>query len=98
MRDQLNSTTQQLAQAHETQMNTEQQARALTASLQKRNGASISANSSLSRNLPTINIPGVEVRQDGDVVRVEMPADKLFNQGTAQLRSDAPLLAGCGGQ
>lgn len=92
MRDQLNSTTQQLAQAHESQITTEQQARALTASLQKRNGASITANSSLARNLPTMNIPGIEIRQDADVVRVELPADKLFNPGTVQLRSDAPLL------
>ncbi len=92
MRDQLNSTTQQLAQAHETQLNSEQQARGLMASLQKRSAGSITANSSLSRSLPSIAIPGIEVRQDADVVRVEIPADKLFNTGTAQLRSDAPML------
>jgi flagellar motor protein MotB len=61
----------------------------LAASVQKRRIATISANSSLARNLPTINIPGVEVRQDGDVVRVELPADRLFNPGTAQIRQDA---------
>ena len=28
----------------------------------------------------------MEVRQDGDVVRIELPADRLFNPGMAQLR------------
>jgi flagellar motor protein MotB len=87
-REQLNSTTQQLTQSREAQQNTEQQAQALAASMQKRTATMISANNSLARNLPVINIPGVEVRQDGDVVRVELPADKLFNPGTAQLRQD----------
>ncbi len=53
----------------------------------------ISANSSLEKSLPVINLPGVEVRQDGDVVRIELPADRLFNPGTAQIRQDAsPML------
>ncbi len=92
MRDQLSSTTQQLAQAKESETSNEQHVQALTASLQKRSGASITANNSLARNLPTINVPGVEVRQDGDVVRIELPADKLFNPGTAQIRPDAPTM------
>ncbi|HZZ27195.1 MAG TPA: OmpA family protein [Pirellulales bacterium] len=92
-REQLNSTTQQLTQTRESQQSTEQQAQVMAASMRKRNAASISANNSLERNLPTINIPGVEVRQDGDVVRVEMPVDRLFNPGTAQIRQDAvPML------
>jgi flagellar motor protein MotB len=92
LRDQLNSTTQQLAQTRETQVASEQRTQALTASLEKRSASTIVPNSSLSRNLPTINIPGVEVRQDGDVVRIELPADRLFHPGMAQLRQDAPLL------
>jgi flagellar motor protein MotB len=92
-REQLNSTAQQLTQARETQQSTEQQAQALAASVKKRNTTTISANNSLERNLPTLNIPGVEIRQDGDVVRVELPTDRLFNSGTAQLRQDGvPLL------
>ena len=90
---QLNSTTQQLAQAREAQQSTEQQAQALAASVRKRSATTISANNSLERNLPSLNIPGIEVRQDGDVVRVELPTDRLFNTGTAQLRQDGiPLL------
>jgi flagellar motor protein MotB len=92
-REQLNSTTQQLTQSKELQQNTEQQAQALAATVQKRRIAEVSANNSLARNLPQINIPGVEVRQDGDVVRIELPADRVFNPGTAQIRQDAvPML------
>ncbi|HEY2827654.1 MAG TPA: OmpA family protein [Pirellulales bacterium] len=92
-REQLNSTTQQLTQSREVQQTTEQQAQMLAASAQKHRIAEVSANNSLARNLPTFNIPGVEVRQDGDVVRIELPADRLFNSGTAQIRQDAvPML------
>jgi flagellar motor protein MotB len=86
--EQYRSTMQTLAQSQEAQRNLEQQSQALASSVQKRSAAMISANNSLERNLPNINIPGVEVRQDGDVVRVELPADRLFNPGTAQLRQD----------
>ncbi len=93
MREQLNSTTQQLAQSRDAQSTSEQHVQAMTASLTKRSSAAITANSSLDRNLPKINIPGIEVRQDGDVVRIELPADRLFNPGTAQLRQDGvPLI------
>ena len=87
-REQLNSTNQMLAQSRETQQSMQQQSQALADSMQKRSATMISANSSLARNVPTINVPGVEVRQDGDVVRVELPDDRLFNPGTAQLRQD----------
>ena len=87
-REQLSSTNQMLAQSREAQQSTQQQSQALAESMQKRSATMISANNSLARNLPTINVPGVEVRQDGDVVRVELPDDRLFNPGTAQLRQD----------
>jgi flagellar motor protein MotB len=87
-REQLNSTNQMLAQSREAQQSMQQQSQALADSMQKRSATMISANNSLARNLPTINLPGVEVRQDGDVVRVELPDDRLFNPGTAQLRQD----------
>ncbi len=33
-----------------------------------------------------LNIPGVEVRPDGDVVRIELPAARLFQSGGAALQ------------
>ncbi|MFP6656733.1 MAG: OmpA family protein [Pirellulales bacterium] len=35
--------------------------------------------------LPLINVPNVQVRRDGDVVRIQISADQLFNAGTVQL-------------
>ena len=38
-------------------------------------------------------MPGLDVRQDGDVIRIDIPADKLFKSGTSNLMtSAAPLL------
>ncbi len=96
MRDQLTSTTQQLSSTSQqlgqvrTEKSTiEQKAQASLASTPRRAGASISANSSLGRDLPVFNIPGVEVRQDGDVVRIELPAEKMFDASAARLRMES---------
>jgi flagellar motor protein MotB len=90
LREQLRSTAAQLA---ETKAAREQSdARALMASSRRPIGASISANSSLLADLPKVTIPGVEVRQDGDVVRIEMPADQLFQPGTATLKPGSEQL------
>src|SRR5690606_18416958 len=40
-------------------------------------------------NLQLDNVPGVSVRQDGDVIRVEVPADQLFQRGSAYLQAGA---------
>jgi flagellar motor protein MotB len=92
-KEELSSINDQLVRTRESQQNLEQQSQALVAGMQKHRVAEVSANNSLARNLPQINFPGVEVRQDGDVVRVELPADRIFNPGTAQIRQDAvPML------
>jgi chemotaxis protein MotB len=92
MRDQLGSASAQLAALRDEKQLTEKQAEALMASTRKRVGASITANSSLSRNLPAMNLPGVEVRIDGDVVRIELPAAKLFPAGAATLQPGSTTL------
>jgi flagellar motor protein MotB len=65
---------------------------ALAASMQTRSSAEIRANNSLLRSLSIANMPGVSVRQDGDVIRIELPGDTLFNPGTAQLKYQADAL------
>lgn len=93
VRDQLASTTAQLAQVRDEKQLTEKQTEALMASTRRRTGAKITANSSLQRNLPTLNLPGIEVRPDGDVVRIEIPSARLFQPGSTQLQPMAgPLL------
>lgn len=92
IREQLNTTTQQLAQAREEKLSIERKSATTLAATRQRAGASITANSSLAKSLPVFNLPGVEVRQDGDVVRIELPADKMFDAGGARLRMDATAM------
>lgn len=86
VREQLTTATAQLTQVRDEKQLTEKQAEALLASVRKRSGAQITANNSLQKNLPALNLPGIEVRVDGDVVRVELPASKLFQPGSTVLQ------------
>jgi flagellar motor protein MotB len=90
---QLRDTTDRLASVQADNDQLRSRTTALTASMQTRSQAEIRANNSLLRNLSIANMPGVTVRQDGDVVRIELPGDQLFNFGTAQFKpgSDALL-------
>ena len=92
MRDQLNTTTTQLAKAKTDVDQYTKKTDALEASVKKQAGATIRANSSLKNTLPPIKIQGVEVRQDGDVVRVELPGTRLFENGTARLTPEGSRL------
>jgi flagellar motor protein MotB len=92
LREQLRTTAAQLAEASKAKEQSD--ARALMASSRRPVGASISANSSLLGDLPKISIPGVEVRQDGDVVRIELPADQLFHDRSATLKPGSEQLLG----
>jgi flagellar motor protein MotB len=65
---------------------------AMAASVQVRNAAEIRANNTLLRGLTVSNMPGINVRQDGDVIRIELPGDQLFNYGTSQLKPGADAL------
>jgi chemotaxis protein MotB len=91
-REQLSTASAQLAQLRDEKQLTERQAEALMASVRRRAGAQITANSSLEKNLPALNLPGVEVRADGDVVRVELPAARLFQPGATVLQPVAGTL------
>lgn len=92
VRDQLSSATSQLAQLREDKQLTEKQAEAMVAAARRRSGAVITANSSLRKNLPAVNFPGVEVRPDGDVIRVELPSSRLFVPGGASLLPASSVL------
>jgi len=89
IRDQLNTTNQQLTQLRDEKTTIERRAQASLASTRARAGASITPNSSLQKSLPVFNLPGVEVRQDGDVIRIELPADEMFDTAGARLRMDS---------
>jgi flagellar motor protein MotB len=100
MRQQLNDAANQLAGSLQARQDTEQRFMQVQQDAQKRidtmqatlpqsSGAVIRANSSLQRNLSAISIAGLNVRQDGDVIRVELPSDRLFSPGTASLNNEA---------
>jgi len=92
MRDQLNTANTQLAKSKTDIDMFTKKTDVLEASVKKQTGAMIRANSSLKNTLPPIKIQGVEVRQDGDVVRVELPGARLFELGTARLTPEGSRL------
>jgi flagellar motor protein MotB len=92
VREQLRSATSQLTQAQTEGQQSEQKAQALSASLHRQGGVSISPNNSYLQTLPVINQPDVYVRRDGDVIRIELPGNRLFDSGGAQLRPGAANL------
>ena len=70
----------------------EQKLKAQQASTQFKGGAAITANSSVRQSLSMINLPGLEVRQDGEVIRIEIPSDRLFVPGTAQSTGNSSMI------
>ncbi len=92
LRDQLRGVTTQLTEARSEKNSNDQKVRALTASLRRRGSVPISPNNSLLQTLPAIDLPGVHVRRDGDVIRVEMPGSELFESASARLRPGAATL------
>lgn len=85
IREQLSGTAAQLARLREDKKSGEQKVQALTASLQRQGGTTITPNNSLLQALPAINLPDVYARRDGDVIRVELPSYRLFEAGNARL-------------
>lgn len=93
LRKQLGDTVQQLKDMQTAKLDTDKRLTALQASTRYKGGATITANNSLKDGLRLIDMPGLEVRADGDVIRIELPADKLFQPGTANLLpAGTPLL------
>jgi len=86
MRDQLSSVTSQLTQSREQRQAQETKVQSLTASLKRQGGVMITPNSSLQMPMPAINIPEVNVRRDGDLVRIELPGNRLFETASARLK------------
>jgi flagellar motor protein MotB len=89
LRDQLRSVTAQMAQVRSDKESTDKRVQALTASMQRQGGVTINPNNSYLQTLPAINVPGVFVRRDGDVIRIEIPGNSLFESGSARLRPGA---------
>jgi flagellar motor protein MotB len=82
---QLRDTANQLRETQVARQEAEKHMQTLQTSTRRQGGAMITANNSVRQSLGIVDIPGVEVRQDQDVIRIELPADDLFTAGTVQL-------------
>lgn len=92
LKQQLTDASTELELAESEAQESEQRLASLQGNGQIRGGATIKANNSLRDRLQIIELSGVEVRLDGDVVRIELPADRLFATGTNQLQSTGMAL------
>jgi flagellar motor protein MotB len=88
LQKQLGETAAKLKDTQVARQEADKQVSALQASTRLRGGAAITANNSVRQSLATVSIPGLDIRQDGEVIRIEIPGDKLFLPGTAQLQTD----------
>ena len=85
----LGETVTQLRDTQVARDEADRRAQAILASAPK---PSLTANNSVTRSLQMVEIPGVNVRQDGDLVRVTLPSDRLFNPGSVEWVSGANTL------
>jgi chemotaxis protein MotB len=89
LRKRLNETANQLREAQLAGQEAEQRVKTIQATTRRRGGATITANNSRLQAIEVVDIPGFDVRQDGDVIRVEVPVDRLFHNRSAQLLPNA---------
>ena len=90
LKQRLDESTRSLSLAQQAQQEQSRRVQALQASASRRRGnASIRANRSVTNAITAINVPGMDVRQDGDLVRISLPSEKLFQPRTAQLHQGA---------
>jgi flagellar motor protein MotB len=92
LREQLRSVTAQLAQVKADKGSTDKKVEALTASMRRQGGVSITPNNSFLQTLPALDLPPGHVRRDGEVIRVALPGNQLFEPGSARLRPAAANL------
>lgn len=92
MRTQLAETSGQLEQARLAAANAEKQFRGLKASTQMRGGATISANTNLRAMAENLDLGNLQVLPEGDVLRVVIPADQLFQANTNRPQPQAVSL------
>ena len=89
LRQQLGDMSQRVEASAIAARDAESRVRGMQASTQMRGGASIQPNTNLSQLASRLNLGGIPVTQDGNVVRIVIPADQLFRPGTAQVLPQA---------
>ncbi|EAQ77443.1 OmpA/MotB family protein [Blastopirellula marina] len=89
LKKQLRDAGEQLTQAQQQIASAKQENTTLLASTRQRGGATITPNNSLQQSVSQIQISGAQVRVDGDLIRIEIPADQIFMTGTNTLHQNA---------
>lgn len=89
LRQQLRDTADQLRETQLARQDAEKSVQMLQASTRTQGGAMITANNSVRQSLEMVDIPGIEVRQEQDVIRITLSSDELFQRGTIQLTPTA---------
>ena len=89
VRNRVGETADLLAQTQTAQKQSQAKLKAIQSSAKRRGGAIITANNSLTDDLPKFTTPELEVRQDADVVRIEIPSNHLFVGRSATLHQGA---------
>lgn len=85
VRQQLSDTANKLDSAMLAANDAAQKFQGLQASTQSRGGASLQANTNLSQLAAQVAATGLTVLPDGDTLRIILPADQLFQPGSATL-------------
>jgi len=89
LRTQLAEVSQQLESSRIARDTAESQVKGFQASTQLRGNATLQANTDLAKQAARLNLAGIPVEKDRDVVRVVIPADQVFQPGTAQIHAQA---------
>jgi len=97
LRDQLKGVTAQLAQAKADKGSGDKRIEALNASLRRQGGVSIAPNNSFLQTLPVLDLPQGHIRRDGDVIRIALPGNQLFEPNGTRLRPNAVALIAAAG-
>jgi flagellar motor protein MotB len=92
LRDQLSSATSQIARLKTDSDAAARRADAIDADLRGRTSTMPVSNSTQRTALAPISIPGLDVRADGDVVRIELPAARIFEPDTARMLPQATTM------
>lgn len=91
-RQQLAEMTSQLDSATIAARNAQDQVRGFQASARVNGSASIQANTNLRQLAAQLNLGGLAAEQDGEVIRIILPTDRLFQPGTAQMQPQATAM------
>ncbi len=89
LRTQLAEVSQQLESTRIARETAESQVKGFQASTQLRGNATLQANTDLAKQAARLNLGGIPVEKDRDVVRIVIPADQVFQPGNAQIHAQA---------